>query len=388
MMSLLHDLSGSLAVLAVCALAIGLLFEVVAEGPFRAAAVGLAAGLAVVAAFALTGYSEAALLTTGAAALAVTGLFAGPLAAAVGLVFPLALHVELGGGHILAVGLALVAAATGGSLRGLAHRRASHAVTRRSVLVLSGLMPLLLVPSLDLWGGEGARLLLPLALWLPFSTAVFGLIVLGERGRTRAQRSEAREAALLRETRQVSAELFDTQVRHHWQLHDRYGAQFGYMIAAIDEGTELRRTLPPATWHGLRAQVGKLVREAVRDGDICGPLTAARIGIVLPYIGPASMSRVAARIRDNVADAGIDCGMPVTVSVGMAHVNEANGPDDLRVLAESALVIARASNPRGAIGPPHPSHEVPTLVRTFPGLVLAPSTGQPPPAPAHRRNAA
>lgn len=388
MMSMLHDLSGSLAVLAVCALAIGFAFEKIDAGMWRDCAVGLAGSLAAVTAFALTGFSEPVLVTAGSAAMIVVGLFAGPLAAAVALVLPLALRIEVGGGGTLTVGLTLIVAALLGVGAAAILRRRGHTVDRHCVLVVAGLSPLLLLPSLGVLSQQAASLFAPLALWLAFSTAVFGLLVLSERRRTQALRKDRQENALLRETRQVSSEIFDTQVNHHWHLHDRYGAQFGYMIATIDDGAALRRSLTPAAWHGVRAQVGRLIREAVRDGDICGPVNGGRIGILLPYIGSAAMGRVAARIRDGVADARIVCGAPVSVSIGMAHVDEANGPDDLRILAESALVVARATTPRGAIGPQGPDGEETGLVRSFPGILMPSSPAARPafPPPAELRD--
>lgn len=374
-MSLLLEFSScSVVVVVLCALAMGVVFDRVELGPRQRLALGVVAGMFGIAAFASMGVAGAPMAASGVALVLITGLFAGSLAALVAVTPPLALCIELGGAGALGACLSLVAAAIlGCGVRALL-RRHHRALNRGTVATLSTGAALVLAIPLAMGGATVMPTYLALFAWLAFTSTIFGFLVISEQARAGAIREERHQASLLKETRQVSAEMLETQLRHHWQLHGRYGVQFGFMIAAIDDGPALRRALSPAQWQELRIQIARLVREAVREGDICGPLNAARTGILLPYIGPSAMARVATRIRDAIATAKFSYDLPISLSVGMAHVDEVNAPGDLRVIAENALLVARVATPRGAIGPPHPSADGPSpLIRTFPGLMLSPA---------------
>ncbi len=377
---LLEFSSWSVVVVVVCALAMGVVFDRIDLGRKQRLALGAVAGIFGIVAFASMEAAGAPMAASGVALVLMTGLFAGSLATLVAIAPPFALSVELGGAGVLGIGalgacLSLVAAAVLGSGIRVLLRRHQRAINRRTVAAISLGASFVLAVPLAMDSGPLMPAYPALLACLALTSALFGLLIISEQARAGAGREERQQASLLKETRQVSAEMLETQLRHHWQLHGRYGVQFGFMIAAVDDGPALRRALSPAQWQELRIQIARLVREAVREGDICGPLNAARTGILLPYIGPSAMERVASRIRDAIANAEFSYDLPISLSVGMAHVDEVNGPGDLRVIAENALLVARVATPRGAIGPRHPSADGPApLIRSFPGVLLSPAS--------------
>lgn len=364
----------SLIAIVVCALAMGVVYDRVEHGARQRIALGLLAGVACLAAFAVPGAGAGAITAGGIAIVLMTGFHAGVLAAGLAVLLPLAASVEAGAIAGVAAGMALVGAGVlGAGARALLSHREPAAGRGAVLLVAAAGGALLALPpaAASSWTVDGYAV--PAA-WLCFCAAAFGLLVDSERTRAGASRDERQQAALLKETRQVNAEILATQLRHLWQLHDRYGVQFAFLVVSLDDAPAMRRALSPAAWQELRGQIARHIRETVRDCDICSPISAGRTGILLPYIGRAAMTRVAERIRDRIAEADFRFDQPISVSVGMAHVDEVNGPDDLRVIADDALVVARSATPRGAVGPSRPDDGEPApLIRTFPGLILSPA---------------
>ena len=371
----LEMLSGFVVVIVLCVLAMGAVYDRTEQGARQRIALGLVAGAACLVALAVAGGSGPAAAAGAIAMVLTAGLFACGLAALVAAIPAIAAIIGVDGLASLHAAFAVFAAGVlGTGVRAfLLHRQRS--VERKTVLVVAALgAPLLAFPLAGFTEGTAVGIGLDAA-WLGFSCALCGLLVYSERIRSGAGREERGQTALLRETRQISPEMMETQLRHHWHLHDRYGVQYAYMVVALDDAPALRRLLSPTAWQALRTQIARTIRETVRDCDICSPVDPVRTGILLPYIGPAAMARVAVRIRDAVAGTDFRLVEPVSVSVGMAHVDEVNGPDDMCVIADDALVVARSATPRGAVGPPRPGGDdgPAPLIRAFPGLILSPA---------------
>ncbi|GAB5374889.1 MAG: hypothetical protein AcusKO_13510 [Acuticoccus sp.] len=369
--------SGSLAVLTVCSLAMGVVFDKWEVGRWRSAMIGCVAGAALVGLFAVSGVAMGAGAAGGGALLLMAGLLGGAIAVATALVLPLSLCVEVGGAAAAPMALLLVGAGLlGVGANGLCRSR-RWSLHRPCILMLAALSPIsLLAPMLffprALADGRAHAAIAMVELMV--ATALFGLLTFNERARAHAERQDCREDDVDADTALVNAELFDSQLRHHFELHNRYGVQFGYLVVGIDQKGALRQSLPAAAWQRVRADVAGHVRAAVRDCDICSAQGTSETGVLLPYIGRAQMRSVAARIRDAIAVATLPCQAEISVSVGMAHVSEANGVDELRVLADNALSVARTARQRGAIGPPQTAaEEQPVVLRSFPGLVVVQS---------------
>lgn len=366
--------SGALAVLTVCSLAMGVVFDKWEVGRWRSAMIGCVAGTALVGLFAVSGIAMGAGAAGGGALVLIAGLLGGTIAVAAALVLPLSLSLEIGGASAAPLALLLLGSGAMGIAASRLCRSRGWSLHRRCILMLAGLSPLSLFAPLLLFphalaGGRahGAALMVELMI----ATALFGLLTFSERARAHAERQDCREDDVDADTTLVAAELFDGQLRHHFELHNRYGVQFGYLVVGIDERGALRQSLPATAWQRVRADVARHVRAAVRDCDICSAVGASETGVLLPYIGRAEMRSVAARIRDAIAEAALPCQPEISVSVGMAHVSEASGVDELCVLAENALTVARTARPRGAIGPPRSAaDEQPVVLRSFPGLVM------------------
>jgi len=381
MHSVLDPLSGAVAILVAASLLTGLVFDKIGPGPLRDAMVGLVAAVAALALAAATpAVTDGPAVDGRSPILLVAGFFGGPAAALAALPLPLGVEMETAG-RLLSPGVAamLAAACLGTALRRL-HDRRGWPIGRKSVLVLAAASPLPALPLLDTpFAAETAARAAPSGLatslaWLPTATAVLGLLILNEAARAGRRRQEETVRRLHREADHVSADFFVTQLRHHFNLHDRYGAQFAYLIVAIDEAESLREAMRETDFAALRTRVARLVRDNVRDCDVCAPAGLDRFAVLLPYTGASAMALVADRIRHTIADTFGREGRAVTVSVGMAHVDDANGPDDLPVLAEGALALARQATPRGAIGPrPALAGSHRPVVRSFPGALVEPA---------------
>lgn len=373
-MSIWMDFSSSLMVLAVSSLAIGLVFDRWEVGRWRSVLIGLLASAGVVALVAVHGLDFRALAPAAGAILLVAGLFGAPLAVGIALILPLSLCLELGGMVAAQTALMLMGAGLVGAAINRTCRSLSWTLQRRCVLIVGLASPICLVVPLAMAAPhETMRDIVSLAAQLALASVLFGLLTFNERARAHAERHDCREDETDNDTSLVTPDLFDSQLRHHFELHDRYGVQFGCLVVGIDQKGALRAALPAAAWQRARSQVARLVRAKVRECDVCCAHNTADIRVLLPYVGIVEMRRVATRIRDGIAEAAMPFEPEISVSVGMAHVSEANSADDLRLLADNALVVARTAHPRGAIGPAWPDTDSPSVVRSFPGRVLTPS---------------
>ncbi|MEM6763123.1 MAG: LytS/YhcK type 5TM receptor domain-containing protein [Pseudomonadota bacterium] len=376
MQEILLELMNSVALLVVSALVMGLAFDRLVPGRSRDVVTGVIGGAA--ASLAMMGsHSVAGFQIDGRSAiLLVTAFFGGPVGALVSLPAPLALRIDMGGAGLVpgVVGI-LMAAAIGTLFRPVVLRRKAMG-RRRAVLGLALLSPLmtaglfLALSSSDppLW----MRVFLALVAWLPFATAIFGLLVQNELNRADARHAALAKRRFLKATQMVGAEFLASQVEHHARLSERYNTHFAYMVISVDDGMRLHAQASTSAWFAMKSEIAAIVRDAVRESDVCGSMAFDRIGVLLPYTGIAAAYRVAQRISSTVADTVLLDGSPVTVSIGLAHVDEVTRPFDVAVAAEGALFIATATTPFGAIGPrPEQDPKVTESPRSFPGRLAA-----------------
>ena len=358
-----------------CSFIMGAVFDRFDRGLWRDGIIGFVGGLTAFIVMSMPAVFNGYVIDGRTPILVVTSFFSGPFGAAVAVAMPLALRIELGGPAVLlGVGAIVAAAILGAGLRAL-HDRRAWTVTRRSVLVLAALSPLVLVTMLlpqprQVEPMAVLHIVLPLLVWLPLGSAMFGILLVNELARSDAKRERAERMAFLTRTEHVGPEVFENQLHQLWQLHNRYGTPFVYLLVAIDDGVALARTTSRRNWTAIQARVGRCIKMSVRDCDICAPIGADRFSVLLPHTGRAGVAPVAARIQAAIGKSIRFEGEPITVSIGIASVDESSGPSDLAILAESALVRANAAKPREAIGPsPLALQATDAVVRSFPGAV-------------------
>ncbi|MEM0906079.1 MAG: diguanylate cyclase [Pseudomonadota bacterium] len=381
----IQQLLSSVAVLVLFSFVIGLVFDRWPPGRVRRIAIGAVGGVLSGVLLALPA-PYGGVVDGQAPILVVAGYFGGPVGALVALPIPLIARIEAGGPAMPVGVAALVAAATiGASIRAW-HDRRKHTPCRSDALRISAATALLAlaVPAGFGAGDQPQRLIAlfgALLAWNFVATAGLMRLVINERARSHAKRNRAAEVAFFQQTDQVTADILQTQLHQMWHIHNRYGAHFAYMLVAIDDGTALQRAATRDEWLSIHMNVARIVRESVRHCDICAPVGADHFAVLLPYTGSGAILPVAKRMQAAVADQVSHGDAPVTVSIGIAHVDESNGPNDLIVLAENALVMANAVTPRNAIGPVSALEETaPPLIRSFPGALMTgperkPSTG-------------
>ncbi|MBJ3777521.1 GGDEF domain-containing protein [Acuticoccus mangrovi] len=338
----------------VAPIALGALSDHLAGERLRKAAIGVAYGLAVAAVMSspLSSSGGPAIAAHGPLLL-VAGLFGGPLGALAALALPFAMVTAAGGAAMPAALASVVVPAGIGVAVHEVHRYTKRPLQRSSVISLAGLAPLCLLCLLVPTRGELPPTSLPALLaWLPLGTMVFGLLTLAELARSDALRAQIAEEAAETTMRMMSHAVFRQHLEHHWLLHERYGSPYAYLLVSIDEGANLRNRLGERRWQDVRHHVGRDVRKAVRDSDVCTAIDFDRFAVLLPHCSAVAARTVAERIRANVARSfgGGRHGEAVSVSIGIADVGRTSRPDDLETAAEGALFLANAQTPRSAIG--------------------------------------
>ncbi|MEM9221783.1 MAG: LytS/YhcK type 5TM receptor domain-containing protein [Pseudomonadota bacterium] len=374
MQAIVSELLSSAATLVLFSFVVGVIFDRTQPGLARDCAIGLAGGLFTLFVMAFPAQSSGYLVDARTPLLIVSALFGGPAGAVVAAPLPLSIRIEQGG-PVMAAGVSgiLLACLIGACAR-LALGRLRIKFNRRAVAGVAAISPLVLLSMLatpSVVTAETIRnILLPLAVWTPLSTLFLGMLVMNEWTRARSRDAANVEREFLADADLVSAEFMEAKLQHTYRLYERYGVSTAFMLVAIDDSGELMKRCGPSQWREVYETVGRALRRSVRDCDLCAPMEQDRFGVCLPYVNADALVEVAERIQTDIAAASARTGMPLTVSVGYGHVDSANGALDLVVLAEEALIMARARTPRSAIGP-RPSHGD-EVVRSFPGAVFEP----------------
>jgi GGDEF domain-containing protein len=364
-----HQLLQTASVLMVAVLALGFIFESAAPGWKRDAAVGLVCGLfaALTVPFTVSG----GVLVDGRPPLVlISGLIGGPLAAILAVPLPLAAGLFTDRSAAVAGSLAVLGASLVGAAIHAATIARRRTIARPAVAFAALASPLTLfayaVPQLAT--GDGPPALATLAAWTGLATLVGGLLALDERIRGEMVRQARLSARFCKATGHTSPEVLDGQIAHYWNLHERYGTDYAYLLVSIDDAPALRDELGPRGWEKLRQTVGSAIRRAVRASDTCAAMDFDRFGVLLPHATLPLAIPVAERVRESVAREG------VSVSMGVADAVATGGLADVRETAEAALYGALAASPKGAIGPPADSIRRDEARRSFPG-----ATGGAPP---------
>lgn len=356
-------------------LAAGFLFDRVRAGRRRDIMVGLIGGLASLAAMLAPAGPSPYAIDGHVSIVLVASFFGGPLGALAALPLPLAMRLELGG-PMVPPGLAAIvfAALLGGGVRA-AYSRLRWPIGRRAVALLAATSPLVLcalaIPPSTYVPSPLLPSIVALLVWMPTLTLLFGILIFNELARSDAARRKQEEQLFFILTEMVSDELLRSQINHHARLHERYGVQYAFLLVALDDGRAMYERTPPADWVDFKSAIARQLRNCVRDSDVCAPLGADRFGILLPYTGAANAYTVAARIRTAVNANVLFEGTPVSLSIGLANVDDNAPANDVMITAEGALFLANANGQKNVIGPfPGERLEGNSVVRSFPGALV------------------
>ncbi|MEM8852673.1 MAG: LytS/YhcK type 5TM receptor domain-containing protein [Pseudomonadota bacterium] len=378
MWSVLPHLLQSVGFLVVAAFVLGVVFDKVSPGPLRQAVFGALCGVFAALTMAMNVAIEGFVVDARTPLLVAAGMFGGPIGALLALPIPLGLRLHLGGPAALAGAVAVVSALSIGVAARVFVFSRGWPLDRRAVVIASLAAPLcllaLLAPGTPIPQDVVTLIILPFMVWLPFSTAILGLSCMNELTRSDASRREREAQRFRRRTQHLPQGVFDSQLDQLQRLNARYGTRYAMMVVAIDNADGLMKRLTRKRWMQLRTDIARIVRDSVRDCDVCTARGPDRFAVLLPHTTTRATLPAAERIRSATVALGEhdwhEASGP-TVSIGVADVEDAFSADAVEVAAEGALYLARDRTPTGALGLPSGLNDDPTLVRSFPGAIAS-----------------
>jgi diguanylate cyclase (GGDEF)-like protein len=123
----------------------------------------------------------------------------------------------------------------------------------------------------------------------------------------------------------------------------RTGSPFTLVLLDLDHFKYINDRLGHPVGDQVLANVGSVLRGALRTGDFAGRNGGEEFAVLLPDTGFGSGFEIAERIRLSVGDItlpGVD--VSVTVSLGIAgYPDHASTPERLERLADAALYVAK-----------------------------------------------
>ena len=128
----------------------------------------------------------------------------------------------------------------------------------------------------------------------------------------------------------------------------RTGKELALLAIDVDHFKTINDTLGHLAGDAVIQEVGELLREVKRGGDVLARTGGDEFALLLPETGAAGAFRVATRIREEVRDRKFQAvagRVPVTVSVGLVadRAMDENVAHDLHSRADEALYAAKES---------------------------------------------
>ncbi|HUO51895.1 MAG TPA: GGDEF domain-containing protein [Gemmatimonadaceae bacterium] len=128
----------------------------------------------------------------------------------------------------------------------------------------------------------------------------------------------------------------------------RTGKEIALLAMDIDHFKAVNDTLGHLAGDAVIQEVGEVLREIKRGGDVLARIGGDEFALLLPETGAAGAFRVATRIRDEVRAHkfhAVGSRVPVTVSIGLVsdRVTDENVAHDLHSRADEALYAAKES---------------------------------------------
>ena len=158
-------------------------------------------------------------------------------------------------------------------------------------------------------------------------------------------------------TQLLSARYFQVALEDAVHRFERYGEPVGLLMLDLDHFKRVNDTYGHPAGDAVLREVGRRVRESVREVDKPCRYGGEEFGVILPRTDARSASLVAERIRAAIADSPFRLAdgvtITVTASIGVSGCpQDATTPRDLVTLADRALYHAklRGRNQVRAVG--------------------------------------
>jgi diguanylate cyclase (GGDEF)-like protein len=163
--------------------------------------------------------------------------------------------------------------------------------------------------------------------------------LLGEYGAITATRSAASIDTLtgLANRRGVTRALADTMTLV------RSGGSCAVLLLDVDHFKSINDLLGHQTGDRALAQIGRIIAENIRGGDVAGRFGGEEFLVLLREASRERTLQVAERLRAAIQSGGLAYadGKPVTISIGVAYARESDGPNDVVERADRALYRAK-----------------------------------------------
>ena len=135
---------------------------------------------------------------------------------------------------------------------------------------------------------------------------------------------------------------FEQRLKMEWQRATRYEHPLTVMLIDVDHFKRFNDDFGHQTGDHVLAQVGAILQQAVRTTDLACRYGGEEFVIILPDTPMDDALPIAHRIREQVADHRWEA-RQVTVSVGVAQLNQHKTPNQLVSDADQALYEAKAA---------------------------------------------
>ncbi len=127
----------------------------------------------------------------------------------------------------------------------------------------------------------------------------------------------------------------------------RYGTPVSFMMIDVDNFKEINDTLGHQAGDNLLMAMGKVIREEVRESDICCRYGGDEFAVIMPLTATTDACVLAERLRARIEQSLFDGGK-ITVSIGVASSDrQVLAPQDLVQKADLALYRIKKAGKNG-----------------------------------------
>jgi len=135
---------------------------------------------------------------------------------------------------------------------------------------------------------------------------------------------------------------FEERLKEEIARHSRYGEAFSVLLLDLDHFKTYNDIYGHPSGDTILSQVGRIIRNSVRDGDQAFRYGGDEFAIILPHTAMEDARVVAERVREQIARRMKEKAIAVTCSIGLAgYPSDGAIPGELVTVADTALYYAK-----------------------------------------------